>query len=128
MAETMTEAQAWTSDLNDEEKAAYDRAWQSVRHNSELAFARQRLSLHELRHIIQAVGAAFSTGFVRLSVYESAVKGRQDFRSALRYSREKATDFEGALKAIAANTCCDKCREAALVAQKALDRYPSEPL
>jgi hypothetical protein len=30
--------------------------------------------------------------------------------------------YEDALKSIAANTCCDKCREAALVAEAALKR------
>lgn len=29
--------------------------------------------------------------------------------------------LEAALRSIAANTCCDSCREAALVARKALD-------
>ena len=30
--------------------------------------------------------------------------------------------LEAALREIAANTCCDSCREAALVARKALER------
>ena len=39
--------------------------------------------------------------------------------------RNKATDriekLEAALRSIAANACCDSCREAALVARKALE-------
>ena len=39
-------------------------------------------------------------------------------RNALMAERDR---FWKALRSIAANTCCDKCREAALVARKALE-------
>jgi hypothetical protein len=34
--------------------------------------------------------------------------------------------LENALNSIAANTCCDRCREAALVAQEALAKQKEE--
>ncbi len=40
--------------------AKFDKAWEIVRNDPELTFARQRLSFHELRHIIRAVAQAFS--------------------------------------------------------------------
>ena len=35
--------------------------------------------------------------------------------------RVRITELEAALRSIAANACCDSCREAALVARKALE-------
>lgn len=52
-----------TAFLNTENRAddaRYDRAWQIVGADPELAFARQRLSMHEIRHIIRAVAHAFA--------------------------------------------------------------------
>lgn len=43
-----------------EENAKYNWAWQIVQSDPELAFARKKLSMHELRHIIRAVAQAFS--------------------------------------------------------------------
>lgn len=45
---------------NEPSPAKMDKAWEIVMHDPELAFARQRLSFHELRHIIAATAAAFS--------------------------------------------------------------------
>jgi len=36
-----------------------DRAWGIVMENPELKFARKKLSIHEIRHIIRAVAEAF---------------------------------------------------------------------
>lgn len=47
------------------EKAAYDRAWEIVRHNPDLAQVRHKCSIHEIRLIIAAVGAAFAMEPVR---------------------------------------------------------------
>lgn len=43
-----------------ERDAKFDKAWDIVRGNPDLDFARQRLSLHEFRLIIRAVSVAFS--------------------------------------------------------------------
>ncbi len=44
------------------------------------------------------------------------------FRMSMDDAR-KLSAYERALKAIAGNTCCEGCREAALVAQEVLDEF-----
>ncbi len=46
-----------------------------------------------------------------------APAGGEEFKAGWRQAL-----FEEALQSIAANTCCDRCQEAALVAKRALDR------
>ena len=45
-------------------------------------------------------------------------------------ARRRIEKLEAALRSIAANACCDSCREAALVARKALEGKdaPQEPV
>jgi predicted secreted Zn-dependent protease len=47
-----------------------------------------------------------------------------DIVAAVEQCRQEAVKLEQALQSIASNTCCDKCQEAALVAQEALNRHP----
>ena len=42
-------------------------------------------------------------------------------KSELNRAADRIEKLETALRSIAANACCDSCREAALVARKALD-------
>ena len=44
-----------------------------------------------------------------------------DVLADVRDLQARFTRFENALRSIAANMCCDRCHEAALVAQRALD-------
>ena len=50
---------AFLNTANRDEDMRFDKAWEIVGNDPELAFARQRLSIHELRHIIRAVAEAF---------------------------------------------------------------------
>ena len=45
-----------------------------------------------------------------------------DAADLVRFLEKRMLEFERALKSIAANTCCDRCQEAALVAKAALGR------
>ena len=44
-----------------------------------------------------------------------------DLCSKIETAADRIEKLEAALRSIAANACCDSCREAALVARKALD-------
>ena len=44
-----------------------------------------------------------------------------EMRAVLLSSADRIEKLEAALRSIAANACCDSCREAALVARKALE-------
>jgi hypothetical protein len=46
---------------------------------------------------------------------------RDAWRRALKPAADRIEKLEAALRSIAANACCDSCREAALVARKALE-------
>ena len=46
---------------------------------------------------------------------------RDAWRMALKPAADRIEKLEAALRSIAANACCDSCREAALVARKALE-------
>lgn len=45
---------------------------------------------------------------------------REAWRKAMKPAADRIEALELALRSIAANTCCDKCQEAALVARTAL--------
>ena len=50
----------------------------------------------------------------------AAVEG-EPTATVLKKAADRIQKLEAALRSIAANACCDSCREAALVARKALD-------
>ena len=62
---------------------ATNAAWTIIQADIDLANARRALSIHELRMIIRHTADSFAKRYVPHAVYESAVKGRQDFRAAL---------------------------------------------
>jgi hypothetical protein len=43
------------------------------------------------------------------------------YRERIKSQADRIEKLEAALRSIAANACCDSCREAALVARKALE-------
>ena len=53
---------------------------------------------------------------------ETRLQNDREWRVKVDYQKGRAERFEAALKSIASNSCCGPCREAALVAQAALDR------
>ena len=55
-----------------------------------------------------------SAGSIRLYAAKTALLAERDALAA------RVQRMEGALRSIAANTCCDRCQEAALVARAAL--------
>lgn len=54
------------------------------------------------------------------SIWDDKVNMELDLEPLLGFAAHKIRQYETALRSIAANTCCDKCQEAALVAQAAL--------
>ena len=54
--------------------------------------------------------------------YEAAFwKLHNNWHNSVKHYENRITKLEAALRSIAANACCDSCREAALVARKALE-------
>jgi hypothetical protein len=54
--------------------------------------------------------------------YEVAFwKLQNNWHESVKHYEERIEKLEAALRSIAANACCDSCREAALVARKALE-------
>ena len=45
----------------------------------------------------------------------------REWKTKVDYQKQIVSRYHAALESIAKNTCCDNCREAALVAQAALD-------
>ena len=71
-------------------------------------------------YAIQAGGKTFDGK--PLPAWDELSKDRQScWVAAASVTADRIEKLEAALRLIAANACCDSCREAALVARKALD-------
>ncbi len=85
-----------------------------------------------LKHLASCAGTAFCNTLNRVSNHDTTREIRdaaETWVSAELTAVRGGGKMEAALRSIAANTCCEGCRQAALVAKQALnpDTNPAEP-